>query len=170
MDNQQVLLKDIVKDKTFQELIDLLPLKVCVEHGNTDARYWSSYDVIGFGKDTVLLGYSVSYYDDDESFGDGMAHVKAFRSLSIGNIPDNYIVVHGPTPKQRQFLEKFTNVDPSEVCGYQAHQIISNIIERWKKEKEQKQKIRENANGHAYYKDYYDYYDDYPAEIGINGF
>lgn len=165
MDKQPILLKDIVKDKTIQELIDLLPLKVCVENDETDASYWVTYDVIGFGKDTILLGYSVSYWNEDVGFGDGMVHVNAVTGLSIGKIPDNYIVVHEPTPKQKQFLEKYTDVSPYKVCGYQAHRIISDTIKRWQKEKEQRQRRLENPYDYADYDDF-----DYCPEIGINGF
>lgn len=158
MDKQPILLKDIVKDKNIQELINLLPFKVCIKHDKPDASYWSSYDVIGFGKDTILLGYSVSYWNEEEFFGDGMAHVNAVKSLSIENIPDNYIVAHEPTPKQKEFLKNFTYIDPNKVCGYQAYQIISNTLKRWQQAKEQRQKRLENPH---YYADYegYDYYD-----------
>ena len=137
-ETKEIYLKDWIKNKSIPELIEALPFMVCKKFKNfRDEEDYNSYNVIGFNKDGIILGYTGSYLDEEADWG-GWHSYDTYKVLPYKDIDNCYIVAHEATEKQKAFLEKWTKLDPDETCGYHAFKVISNIIEGWKSQRKQR--------------------------------
>lgn len=148
--SQIIYFKDVIEGKDYNELMKLLPCKVCHEytwgHGRISR---SSYDVIGFGPDYVILGDYTYGYDEDAFFGDGRYTIDTYKLVKFEDLKEEYIFAHEPTEKQIEWLKKNGKYD-SSITGYEAWHIINDAIEASKKAKEEREKRKREREAEEY--------------------
>jgi len=123
-----IQLRDEIKDKSYDKLINMLPFWVCKEqyvgeYNDKPLYVYHSYRAIGFGKQVIIL--------KDES--------DELIELPFDSINGDYICANECTDKQYEFLEKYSDEDPDVICGYHAYHIIHDKIECWKQNKTYKE-------------------------------
>ena len=151
-----IYFKDLIQGKTYEELMELLPCMVCKETKYAGAIFRTSYTVLGFGKGSVILGYTGEGYDEDAFFGDGRYEIAEYCEIEFKDLTKEYIYAHKPTEKQIAFLESIGEYN-RDMSGYEAWHIIHDKIE------DRKRKKAEHLNRKDYddYDDDEDYYDEY---------
>ena len=144
----KILFKDIIKNRSYEELMSLIPCMVCYD--DPDYRYiynkYHSYNVVGFGPNYVILGsYATTYNEDDFD-----CEIDTYKIVKFDNINENYIYAHELTDKQKQWYER-KGRNYKCVSGYEAWHIINEVIE---KEKKRNERLRYEDYSDD---DYYDY-------------
>lgn len=168
-----IYLKDILKGKTPEEILKMLPFMVCVEtitpklgSKEIETKY-KSYKALGVTPNALLLDNAIYTYDEDS---DGFAPLcykeDGYISIDLNKLDElnkttkydndysetvNYIYCSECTPKQKVFLMNYCKYEKSDVVsGYEAYHVIANKTKQW----EENKKNRSNRNYD------YDYYDD----------
>lgn len=151
----KIYFKDVIKNRTYEELMSLIPCMVCRD--DSDCKYiynkYHSYDIIGFGPDYVILGsYTTSYNEDDFDY-----EIDTYEIVKFDDLNERYIYAHELTDKQKEWYER-KGKNYKGVSGYEAWHVINDAIE---KEKKRNERLRERLRYEDYDDDdYYDYESD----------
>ena len=158
-DNKVIYLKDVLKGKTPEEILKMLPFMVCVEtirptglcHEGTEIKY-KSYKALGVTPNALLLDNAIYTYDEDS---DGFAPLcyreDGYISIDLNKLDElnkttkydkdytetvNYIYCSECTPKQKVFLMNYCKYEKSDVVsGYEAYHVIANKTKQWEENK-----------------------------------
>ena len=157
---KKIYFKDLIKDKSYEDLMKLIPCMVCREDLKEDYLpfKYRSYDVIGFGPDYVILGDYTDEYDEDAMWGDGRYTLNTYEKVRFEDIDESYIFAHPLTEKQKEWYIKHEQ-DPRCVTGYEAWAVINEHVQ---KVTAQREKMK-NARRYEYDDD--DGWDEYYYDI-----
>lgn len=148
----KILFKDLIKDKSYEELMNLIPCMVCRD--DSDYKYiynrYYSYNVVGFGPNYVILGsYTTSYNEDDFDY-----EIDTYKIVKFEDINERYVYAHELTDKQKEWYER-KGKNYKCVSGYEAWHVINDAIEKEKKRneirKQNETRIRDEFDEDDYY-------------------
>lgn len=126
---KKVYLKDLIKNKSYDELMKLIPCMICIEKGEGELILRDSYHLLGFSKEAVILGYNVVAYEDEPFWGDGYYNIPSCKVISFKELENpkvKYIYTREPTDNQIAVLEKYDKYN-EDISMYEAWYIINDI-------------------------------------------
>lgn len=133
--NKPVLLKTSVAGKSPTELLELIPGMVCreitIDYGNglDISIERDDYTILGFGKGTILLGYTCEYDTDDFGWPEKIDAVLEVELDELEADPTiKYIYTTPATKKQIDFLES-RDYDCECLSKYRAWYMVEDCIE-----------------------------------------
>lgn len=149
------LLKDVIKNKDYNELMKLVGTVICRKN---PSKYfvrpktpYESFKIEGFSKNIIYLGYhSYDCIDDEPFWGDGCSWCSHTEEVSFEEITDDYIVTEPATPKQKEWLDKYyyeryldkyeynLNKYTDDISKFEAWHIINQAV----KDNEKRRKVR----------------------------
>lgn len=128
-----------VKNKSPEELLDLIPGMVCREtttdygEGLDISIERDDYTILGFGKGTILLGYTYEYDTDDFGWPEKIDAVLEVKLDELEADPAiEYIYTVPATKKQVDFLEH-RDYDCDCLSKYRACYMVADCIESEKR-------------------------------------
>lgn len=158
--SKKILLKDLIKGKSYEELMKLLPMMVTVENTWGEEIHRKSFDVIGFGPDSVILAATGSYeYEPDVGDWGNTAYYTYCNTVPFCAIDEDYIQANKPTEKQQNWLNEHGYAHQT-ISGYEAWHIIHDAVEKAKRYAEQRRREREENYDRIWDWDDYDMFYD----------
>jgi len=149
---EKILFKDVIKNRTYEELMSLIPCMVCRD--DSDCKYiyskYHSYKVIGFGPNYVILGsYTTVYNKDDFDY-----EVDTYEIVKFEDLNEKYVYAQELTDKQKEWYAR-QGKSYKCVSGYEAWHVINDAIEKEKKRNEIRKRdgirIRDEFDEDDYY-------------------